>query len=213
MQRRVFDPRYAFVPPGSEGDGGGIPRLNFRTLSAFFRVEGTIRRRKNNYDHTCVMYQMRVLDQRGFCAGYIYVPDVENMSPEEAAAFDFHDGGDREFVALSRASTNPDPRAGKDLLHTTPISELSSVYSMGYGSGWMQPASGGEGDSGKEAHIDEIAHFDTRVFDGTTPWALFNVMMIVRREGDEVATRAAIGRIHVAAFMDAGPFETEVALE
>ncbi|KAK4443120.1 heterokaryon incompatibility protein-domain-containing protein [Podospora aff. communis PSN243] len=214
IQRRSFNPRYAFVPPGGGSDSGSITEFRFQSLTAFFRVEGAIRRRKDNFDHTCVVYQMRVLDRRGFCAGYIYVPDVENMSPEEAAAFDFHDGRRGEFIVLSRASTIPDPRAGKDLLHTTPIAELSSVYSM---AGWMQPTpvSGAseEGESGEEKDLDEMTHFDTRVFDGTTPWALFNVMMIVRRKEDAVASRVAVGRIHVAAFMDAGPREMEVVLE
>ncbi|KAK0646888.1 heterokaryon incompatibility protein-domain-containing protein [Cercophora newfieldiana] len=208
--------RYAFVRPGSDG---GIPKLRFRTLSAFFRLEGTIRRRKENYDHLCKVYQMRVLDKRGYCAGYIYLPDLENMASDEAGRFDFKDGRSREFVVLSRASTNPDPRVGKDLLHTTPIEELSTVYSsMGYGAGWMQssaptPGTAGESGSGEDAHLDEVAHFDTRVFDGTTPWSLFNVMLIERKGRDGLASRVTIGRIHVAAFMDAEPWEKEIVLE
>ncbi|KAK0751893.1 hypothetical protein B0T18DRAFT_403620 [Schizothecium vesticola] len=209
----IFHKRYAFVPAG----GGNMPNLHFRTLSAFFRLEGAIRCRKENFDHLHKVHQARVLDRRGFCAGYIYLPDLETMSPDDAETFEFSEGRSREFVLLSRASTNPDPRAGKDLLHTTPIDELGSVYSMGCGPGWLQSAPAPEvaiqGGSGDDAHLNEVAHFDTRVFDGTTPWALFNVMMIERRNGAAAASRITIGRIHVAAFMDAGPCEAEVLLE
>ncbi|GAB1319825.1 hypothetical protein MFIFM68171_10035 [Madurella fahalii] len=65
--------------------------LHFRTLSTFFRLEGAIRRRKENFDHLHKVYHVRVLDRRGFYAGYVYLPDLENMSLEDAETFDFND--------------------------------------------------------------------------------------------------------------------------
>ena len=62
-----------------------------------------------------------------------------------------------------------------------------------------------------ESELDETAHFDTRLYDATMPWGLFNVMMIERIDG--VAYRLAIGRIHVAAFMEARPVEREIFLQ
>jgi hypothetical protein len=111
-------------------------------------------------------------------------------------------------VVLSRAITHPDPRAGKELLHTAPIAELSSVYSMGVG--WVQLAQTSDDERGeKEDHLDKLAHFDTRVFDGTTPWSLFNVMTVSRRS-EGMASCVTVGRTHVAAFMNSGPVERDV---
>jgi hypothetical protein len=70
-----------------------------------------------------------------------------------------------------------------------------------------------QGGIGNQAYIDEVGHFDTRVFDSTTPCGLLNVMMIERREWDEVVSWVTIGRIYVATFMDARPCEREVILE
>ena len=158
---------------------------------------------------------MRVLDDRGFCAGYIYVPDLETTPAEEAARFKNPEGGEpvfREFMALSRASTTSDPRVGRELLHATPISELSSVYSMSYGAGWLQP--GTNGGSAVDPNLDEAAHFDTRLYDATTPWGLFNVMMIERQpRGGILACRVAVGRIHVAPFMNAQPVQVDAWLQ
>ncbi|KAK1749704.1 HET-domain-containing protein, partial [Echria macrotheca] len=180
-----------------------IRTLRLRTLSACFHLEGTFRRRKDNHDHLHAVYQMRVLDPKGFSVGYIYTPDPSTMTVEGQSQFG--GGGPREFIALSRASTNPDPRFGRDLLYTTPISELSSVYST-----WDPGNDSSAGHENSE-DVDDIAHFNTRLFDPELPWGLFNVMMI-SREG-EVAKRVAIGRIHVAAFMGGLPLLKEITLE
>ena len=156
---------------------------------------------------------MRVLNSRGFSAGYIYTPSTQSMSDVQKVQFC---GGTerREFVVLSRASTNPDPRIGEEPLYTTPIDELPSVYSMPNMSGALDrlQRSGGQEDyQDVESELDETAHFDTRLYDATMTWGLFNVMMIERIDG--VAYRLAIGRIHVAAFMEARPVEKEILLQ
>jgi len=83
------------------------------------------------------------------------------------------------------------------------------VYLMGYSTTLMQA---GLAPGTVNEYHNEVAHFDTRVFDGTTPWSLFNVMMI-KHKINGVSTRITVGRIHVAAFMDAAPREREVVLE
>lgn len=204
---------YRFFGGGRAGDGNAPPlALRFRTLSAGLRLDARVRVRKENHDYLHRVHLVRVLDGRGFAAGYIYVPDPETLSAEEAAAFT--GGSAREFVVLSRASGNADPSMGRELLHETPIAELHSVYSMSYmmgALGRLRP-SDGEGDEagGGGGDVDEAAHFDTRLYDGATPWGLFNVMMIERVGG--VAYRVAVGRIHVAAFMDAEPTYEEITL-
>ncbi|KAK3315522.1 heterokaryon incompatibility protein-domain-containing protein [Apodospora peruviana] len=207
---------------GGSSSAANMKRLHLRTMSVFLKPDGEFRVRKENYDHLHKMYYMRVRDMRGFHVGYIHTPDPDTMADEEKDQFvrgRTHDDGIREFMVLSRSSTNPDPRVGKELLHTTPIEELNSVYSMAHVLGRMSrldPMADG-GDENAGADIDDVGHFDTRLFDATTPWGMFNVMMVERDlEGPEqgrVATRVAVGRIHVAAFMGADPFVMETFLE
>jgi hypothetical protein len=190
------------------------------------------RQRNDNHNFLNKVYHVRVLDQRGFCAGYIYTPDPDLMSAEDRLQYYGGSGSGsgshgrhryREFVVLSRASTNRDPREGSELLETTPIEELSSVYSMAHmvgGLARLRPAAddasdrdsnsddneelgeeGGEEDEEQISYNDPVAHFDTRLYDATTPWGLFNVMMIERSSGG-IARRVAVGRIQVAAFME-----------
>jgi hypothetical protein len=181
----------------------------------------------------------RRLDKRGFCAGYIYVLDPGLMSEEDKAEYwgRADHGRCREFIDLSRASTNRDPHEGSELLdvETTPIGELSSVYSMVHMIGGLdrlrtEPAdenANGNGSvsdaddeklgseerrsSNESLYNDPVAHFDVRLYDATAPWGLFNVMMI-ERSLRGVATRVAVGRIRVAAFINGWPAERYVEL-
>jgi hypothetical protein len=135
----------------------------------------------------------------------------------------FPASGTNEFIVLSRASTTSDPRVGEEILRQTPISELHNVYSMAHMAGALGRLRTTDGDAGEKSsdqHVDELGQFDARLYDATTPWGLFNVMMIERdREqvpGDRrsiVVHRIAVGRIHVAAFMEAGPRWAQIALE
>ncbi|TLD15541.1 uncharacterized protein PgNI_02539 [Pyricularia grisea] len=220
-----------------EGDTQGL--LRFHTLSAKFALERKVRVRKRDtigqggggagaaagVDQT--VHMVRVLNKRGFASGYIYwpadkpLPSNRNSCYGQAAEKVTH-----EFVVISRASARSDPRIGQELLHATPLGELSKVYSMDYylvGGGRhhhrLRPTMGDGGEGSREDGmggpiIDEMAQFDTRLYDPSTPWGLFNVMMIQWRngEGGQVAERVAVGRIHVAAFMDAWPVDKNIVL-
>ncbi|KAH7409865.1 heterokaryon incompatibility protein-domain-containing protein, partial [Phaeosphaeria sp. MPI-PUGE-AT-0046c] len=192
-------------------------RLHIRTLSARFRIDKRVRRRAENHDYKHKVYHARVVDGEGFCAGYIYVPDPETMTEADRLRYQldtiFDDAGDdnqAEFVVISRASGNNDPRIGRELLTSTPMSELGSVYAMPFAH--TQYLGSEDEDEETERHVDPLLHFDTRLYDETMPWGLFNVMMIVRDFPGGVAQRVTVGRIHVAAFMNAGPVDKEILL-
>ena len=118
-----FEERFCFF------SGSSPHQLCFRTLSAYFALDSCVRTRKENHDYLHEVSFVRVLDGRGFSAGYIYTPSAQSMSDVQKVHFS---GGTerKEFIVLSRASTNPDPRIGEELLYATPIDELPSVYSM-----------------------------------------------------------------------------------
>ncbi|KLU90353.1 hypothetical protein MAPG_09315 [Magnaporthiopsis poae ATCC 64411] len=236
------------VLPAPEGGGGGRiyqffsakhpHRLHFRTLAARFVLEDMVRVREatnirgdGGTKQQQLVHVVRVLNDRGFAAGYIYA----GATTAQDRTWTPPAGSRREFVVLSRASTRPDPRVGQELLHATPLGDLASVYSMesllgggGGGGGGVHRlrAPKRRGSDCDEQHHDEAAHFDTRLYDAGTPWGLFNVMMIEwqrkkksgPKSGDEeefedVAERITVGRIHVAAFMEAAPVEKYVVLE
>jgi hypothetical protein len=170
---------------------------------------------------------VRILNKKGYAVGYIYTPNPETLSWSEQLQFTGHgniaEDNTREFIVLSRASTMSDPRIVDELLRKTPVSVLYSVYSMPHMAsalGKLNFAIGDESAEEQEQHIDAIGNFDTRLYDATTPWGLFSVMMIKRDQEQMlgarrgcVAERITIGRIHVAAFMEAKPKWTELALE
>ena len=209
----TFEKRFRFFSSSSPH------QLCFRTLSAHFPLDPCVRTRKENHDYLHEVSFVRVLNARGFCAGYIYTPNTRSMSDVQRVQFGGSSSGGteptREFIVLSRASTSPDPRIGKELLTTTPIDELPSVYCMPYMSevsDMPRQSYAQESDARKlNPELDEVAYFDTRLYDASMPWGLFNVMMIERVDG--VAYRVAVGRIHVAAFMEAKPVEREIVLE
>jgi Heterokaryon incompatibility protein (HET) len=212
------------------GSSPSLKRLRLRTLSAHFKLDSQVRARKEKHDYLHTLHQVRILNARGFAAGYIYTPDPATLSQEEMGLYttssdDLSPASEtKEFIVLSRASTTSDPRIGEGILRQTPISELHDVYSMAHMAGALgrlhTAADGDAGEKSSDQHVDELGHFDIRLYDATTPWGLFNVMIIEREReqvpGDgrsSVAHRIAIGRIHVAAFMEAGPRWTQIALE
>ncbi|KAL8383387.1 hypothetical protein RB595_006914 [Gaeumannomyces hyphopodioides] len=228
------------VHPPPSGSGGRIHqffspkhphRLHFRTLSASFTLENKVRARPPlrataggdsgaKQPQQQPVHVVRVLNERGFAAGYIYAGATGAQDKTWMPAA----GARREFAVLSRASTRADPRVGQELLHATPLGDVGSVYSMeSLLGGVHRLRARGRGSGCDDEHHDEAAQFDTRLYDDSTPWGLFNVMMIEwkkkkRSEGgggefEEVAERVAVGRIHVAAFMEAAPVEKYVVLE
>ncbi|KAL8410352.1 hypothetical protein RB596_000166 [Gaeumannomyces avenae] len=226
-------------PPAGDGDSRihqyfspkHPHRLHFRTLSASFTLENKVLTRTslqatagdaggaNQPQQQQPVHVVRVLNERGFAAGYIYA----GASGAQDKTWTPSAGARREFVVLSRASTRADPRVGQELLHATPLGEVGSVYSMeSLVGGVPRRRVRRRGSGSDEEHHDEAGQFDTRLYDGSTPWGLFNVMMIERKkkrsdnegeEFEEVAERVAVGRIHVAAFMEAVPVEKYVVLE
>ncbi|KAL8299045.1 hypothetical protein RB597_007607 [Gaeumannomyces tritici] len=222
-------------PPAGDGDSRihqyfspkHPHRLHFRTLSASFTLENKVRTRTSlqatagdaNQPQQQPVHVVRVLNERGFAAGYIYA----GAAGAQDKTWTPSAGARREFVVLSRASTRADPRVGQELLHATPLGEVGSVYSMeSLVGGVPRRRARRRGSGSDEEHHDEAGQFDTRLYDGSTPWGLFNVMMIERKkkrsnnegeEFEEVAERVAVGRIHVAAFMEAVPVEKYVVLE
>ena len=205
------DPHHLYLHPVDSYRGGaqffrpGSLLLQFRTLSADFQVEGIVRVRKENHDHLHKVHYMRIMNSRGFCIGSIHVPEQEETDPELKDKF----CGMGEFIVLSRASTNPDATIGQELLGTVPIDELHSVYSLSHTISAFDRLQ--TNDTRVDQSADELAYFDTRMYDSTTPWGLFNVLMIERLNG--VASRLTMGRIHVAAFMEAGPMYKDIVLQ
>jgi hypothetical protein len=175
-------------------------QLRFRTLSAHLRLAEQVQRRKDNYNHLHEVYQIRVLDSRGFGAGYVYVEDPDKMGAEQRARFT----GRREFIVLSRASVNPNPRVGQDFLHEDLGASSASM-------GMPQMFSSGLHSEDPNYCLDRLAYFDKSVYYTTNPWCLFNVMMIERR--GKIAYRVTVGRVHVGAFMFENPSEQEIWLE
>ncbi|KAF2108014.1 heterokaryon incompatibility protein-domain-containing protein [Lophiotrema nucula] len=180
-------------------------RLQFRTLSALFRLSARPipRTEKYNVDHD--IHLMHVLDARGFCVGAVFIPSPEQFTISQESAF-----GDQnalyEFIALSRASIGSDPRIGLEklqdpwVLSTDGERELSKnrVLSL---------------DSGDTSFLHSLGMFDERLYDKAVPYCLFNVMMIEWDEAHEVAQRISIGRIHVDAFLEADPCMKSICLE
>jgi hypothetical protein len=178
----------------------GSHLLYFHTLSATFKVLGTVRRRTKHYNMQHKIFRLRVYDDENYSVGYIDIPDPKKQPTGE----NLKNGivpGLNEFVVLSRSTISgfepaPDP------LDKRPRPTLYSQQDM-------------------ESRVDPRLHaskytngkgcFDTRAYDVNQPWCLFNVMMI-RREGD-VVYRSAIGRIHVDAFLYANATEKVITLE
>jgi hypothetical protein len=173
--------------------------LRFVTLSAHLTLGADFQKRKENYNHLHKVFQLPVLDSQGFSAGYIYTPDPATMSATQRAQFS---SGRREFVVLSRASLESDPYADRDSLHQDLDRLAASLRMPRSFSASLEPS--------PAKSLDAAARFDNMVFYRSSPWCLFNVLMIEWDEG--VAQRVSVGRVHVGAFMAEGPVEREVVL-
>jgi hypothetical protein len=71
-----YEDRFSFFDESSR-------RLCFRTLSVQFTLDDHVQTREENYDYLHTVRIMRVLNARGFSVGYIYVPDIPEMSSSE----------------------------------------------------------------------------------------------------------------------------------
>ena len=189
------EPRWKYAVPWSH-------RLTFRTLSAHFYVVGSPFQRKKLYNVKHPIWRLAVCDETGNLAGYIDIPD-----PNSGARIR---GGSREFVVLSRSTIDgriepapgpleerrqlpigPEPTA----FGRAPPKEIEEVMNLKRGA----------------ARVNERGGFDTRVYDETRPWCMFNVLMLTRTQ--QHAYRDAIGRIHVDAFLAHRPTSVVTELE
>lgn len=183
-------------------------RLEFRTLCARFKLSGTPVKRRNIYNFQHDVYEMHVLDSRGFAIGAINIPAPAKFSPSQVHTFA---GGVtlHEFIVLSRASVNNDPRVGLDEV----LEERPNEYEAGDFSDHKPPSySVLETEPGDTIRFsDPIGSFDVRLYSDKIPYCLYNVLMIERVK--DVAFRVAVGRIHVSAFKLAEPRMEHIRLE
>lgn len=98
----------AFRWPASEGPtmqyaAEGSHRLCFRTLSATFRVLGSVYQRQGSYSMKHKTFQLRVCGDENYFVGYIDIPDPRQQ-PEGENLKNGIPSGLHEFVVLSRST-------------------------------------------------------------------------------------------------------------
>jgi hypothetical protein len=169
--------------------------LRLRTLCAKMILGNHIRARKTNFNYSYKLFQQDVLSKDGKLAGCIYTPDPQTMEDDYRANFQ----GQKEFIIISRASIQSDPRFDVPI-HTTHDEWLPQS--------WVDQI---ESDSPLFSSSKELGIFDMEEYFDGNPWCLFNVIMI--EWVGKIANRISVGRIHVKAFLDAGPIEMKVYLE
>ena len=150
-----------------------------------------------------------ILDERGIAVGAVVVPGSEHFTPVQEKLFgpseDTHD-----FVVLTRGSVQDSPLVGLDELEEEEWWE-----------NWSEAPDHSIKATSLEAHpistetpyLHPKGMFDTRFFDDELPCCLFTVLMLMWDTERDVAYRAALGRIHINAFMLAKPTKRAIALE
>ena len=166
----------------------GSHRLIFRAYTACFRTPSICRTslRDRLAEEGANLWRQKIFDLDGFLAGMIDVP---------AQLIGTLKGEHQEFVCLSRRRYNqhddePCPEGPEDEFKNIPHRVTLYPY---YNSA---EAIGGE--------------FDHRRYNRYKPWPLYNVMMIGWDNG--VATRIAVGVLHVTAFVQAKPTKKLITL-
>ena len=183
-------------------------RLDIRTLCASFKLSGKPVKRRNIYNFQHEVWEMHVLDARGLAIGAINIPRPEQLSPAQQRTF-AGDGTPHDFVVLSRASINDDPRVGFDEVSKEDMSEEAIANLVAYaGTSYLSPSLDV---SQTSSFTEPVGCFDTRVYHEKIPYCLYNVLMIERV--GEVAFRVAVGRIHITAFAQGSPALEHIRLE
>lgn len=166
----------------------GSRHLTFRANTAFFRISSRCRALPSNPpgQEFHIVCPRPIFDLDGFAAGVIYLPSHCVGTIE---------GDFQEFVCLSRRprcrlDDGPVPQSPQDDLENIP--EKVAIYPY--------QDTGTALDSG----------FDHRRYNIDKPWPLYNVMMIRRDNG--VASRVALGTMHVTAFVQARPVMKVITL-
>ena len=166
----------------------GSHQLIFRAYTAFFRISSTCRTslRDRLAEEGSILWRQSIFDLDGFLAGVINVPAqlVETLKGEH-----------QELVCLSRRRYNqlddgPCPEGPEDEFKSIPHRVTLYPYK-----------------NSSEAINDD---FDQRRYNRYKPWPLYNVMMIGWDNG--VATRIAVGVLHVTAFVQAKPIRKLITL-
>ena len=166
----------------------GSYRLIFRAFTAFFRTASTHCTSPGDplgeTDRT--LCPLRILDQDGFAAGRMYVP---------AQLIGTLKGEHQELVCLSRRRYNQldhgnAPQSPEDDFNNIP--DRVTLYPAERSTGAIE------------------AEFDYRRYNRHKSWPLYNVMMIEWDKG--VASRVAIGTMHVTAFVQAKPTRKVITL-
>ena len=159
----------------------GSNRLVFRAYTAFFRILSIccISLGDPLGANGRILFPLTIFHRDGFEAGRIFLP---------AHLVGTLKGEFREFVCLSRRRYNrldggPGPQSPEDDLKN--ISDGVTLYPHSASTAAME---------------DE---FDHRRYNSYKPWPLYNVMMIGWDDG--VASRIALGTLHVTAFVQAKP--------
>ena len=163
-------------------------RLIFRAYAAFFRIASTSCTSPSDdlgeTDRTLCPF--RIFDQDGFAAGRMYVP---------ARLIGTLRGEHQELVCLSRRrydqmDDGPAPKSPEDDFNNIPDRVTLYPYERSIGA------------------IE--AEFDHRRYNRCKSWPLYNVMMIDWDKG--VASRVALGTMHVTAFVQAKPTRKVITL-
>lgn len=167
----------------------GSHHLTFRANTAFFRISSRCCVFPSNLPgqeiHT--LCPRLIFDLDGFAAGAIYVP---------SHAVGTIEGEFQEFVCLSRRPRDrlddgPVPQSPQDDFRNIPDKVTLYPYSS-------------------SAAARENS-FDHRRYNIHKPWPLYSVMMI-RRDNNGVASRIALGTMHVTAFVQAKPVMKVITL-
>ena len=166
----------------------GSHQLIFRAYTAFFRISSTCRTSLRNglAEEGSNLWRQSIFDLDGFLAGVIDVP---------AQLIGTLKGEHQEFVCLSRRrydidDDGPCPEGPEEEFKSIPHRVTLYPYK-----------------NSSEAINDD---FDQRRYNRYKPWPLYNVMMIGWDNG--VATRIAVGVLHVTAFVQAKPIRKLITL-
>ena len=162
--------------------------LIFKAYTAFFRISSTFCTTLSDPlgGKARILCPLSIFDRDGFVAGRIHVP---------AQFVGTLKGEHQEFVCLSRRRYNqqdhgPAPQSPEDGFKDVP--DRVTLYPY-------------------DSSIEAIeAEFDHRRYNRYKPWPLYNVMMIERDNG--VASRIALGVMHVTAFVQAKPITKLITL-
>ena len=177
-------------------------RLTFRTLTARFYVVGQPYQRTKLFNVQHPIWRQAVCDQTGHLAGYIEVP--EPLSGE------IIEPGNCKFVAMSRSTVDGHSKPPPDALFPRRLKPMGPALT-GFKHPNIEQIEALMNSMRRNENIDEKGGFDKTVYDEKRPWCMFNVLLL--RRDTHIYYRAAIGRIHVDAFLAHNPVKEVIDLE